>query len=561
MDKMGQKSLDRVIINVTDIDPPIILNITFPETAMMGTPVPIQVEATDGTGMRDVRIVYLDTNDEVHNESLIAHPDVFKYMIPGQSGTGLIRFYVWIQDSNHLENRSQWFDIEIMEDIIPWLTLIRPSNDVFVSRIVDIIINVSDEHSGLSYVSVNVNGIPEPEIYNTTPDSTLFTVEWDTTGIDEGDYVIMVKAEDRYGNSKVVESEVTVDNILPVVDAGPDSKTQLGERFDFDGSACSDNYKIDTYHWTFQYGENRITLIGIMPWFTFDISGEYKVTLTVTDLAGNKETDLMTLTVISPEGNITPTIAITSPKANAEYESGDFIEIIGTTTGVGEGNLVIIEIGEISKTTLVNKDGTWSITIRAPNEEGTYTLTASVEGVNPSRGTIIVKGESKEDDDSQDDDIEPPDGDEDEGLFGAIVGMSIITALLFITVIALVLFYIFAKKRKTQDEPEPEDIGAESEYEDPPDTFESTEGGPDEQSIVTEPIDDPYLDTYQSETVHAQPDTEMPSETTEPDERQLTGPEIQQAELNEVETIPEEDPIDQNGSGKVVTAPMEEIGR
>ncbi len=68
----------------------------------------------------------------------------------------------------------------------------------------------------------------------------------------------------------------------------------------FDGTASADDLGIRTFQWSLEYAGSPVAFEGERALFTCDVPGEYVVTLSVTDEAGNTETDTMTVRVSPP---------------------------------------------------------------------------------------------------------------------------------------------------------------------------------------------------------------------------------------------------------------------
>jgi cytochrome c biogenesis protein CcdA/PKD repeat protein/peroxiredoxin len=83
----------------------------------------------------------------------------------------------------------------------------------------------------------------------------------------------------------------------PSADAGVDQVVNEDTVVILDGSASSDNVGITQYTWTL-LDESIQTLAGISPNYTFAVTGEYDITLNVTDAAGNWATDTVAITVL-----------------------------------------------------------------------------------------------------------------------------------------------------------------------------------------------------------------------------------------------------------------------
>jgi hypothetical protein len=146
------------------------------------------------------------------------------------------------------------------------------------------------------------------------PDSTLLenvSMTYDA-GNDEFDYSKILQVElgtydfeiwavDGQNNwNWATGSFVIQDTTDPTADAGIDQSVDQGDSVTFDGSGSSDNDPLfDTtvnYTWTFN-DLGAKTIWGIGPTYVFTRGGDYDVTLTVTDRAGNQGTDVVTIHV------------------------------------------------------------------------------------------------------------------------------------------------------------------------------------------------------------------------------------------------------------------------
>ncbi len=133
----------------------------------------------------------------------------------------------------------------------------------------------------------------EEELYGETP-SFVFLIP--------GEYEVTLNVTDFGGNYDTDTVTITVDDIVdnpPVADAGLDWVASVGDEVIFNGSGSSDDGgEISNYTWTFIYDDEVKELYGEAPSFEFLIPGEYEVTLNVTDLAGNYDTDMVIITVL-----------------------------------------------------------------------------------------------------------------------------------------------------------------------------------------------------------------------------------------------------------------------
>ncbi|MEE9237517.1 MAG: PKD domain-containing protein, partial [Thermoplasmata archaeon] len=124
---------------------------------------------------------------------------------------------------------------------------------------------------------------------------TLYEVAPTYTFTEPGVYVVTLTVKDAADNTDTDTVTITVlDVTSPTADAGPDQTVDEDTVVTFDGSASSDNVGVTNYTWDFDDG---ILGYGAAPTHTFAEPGEYTVTLTVTDAAGNVGTDTLTVTV------------------------------------------------------------------------------------------------------------------------------------------------------------------------------------------------------------------------------------------------------------------------
>jgi PKD repeat protein len=130
----------------------------------------------------------------------------------------------------------------------------------------------------------------------------LPTYRFDNPGI----FVVTLNVTDADGNWGTDTITVTVKDLTaPVADAGPDRTVDEGTVVTFNGNGSFDNAGIINYTWTFDCGTQRIVLYGVSPSFTFSIPGVYNITVNVSDAAGFRQEDNMTLTV----KDVTPPVA------------------------------------------------------------------------------------------------------------------------------------------------------------------------------------------------------------------------------------------------------------
>ena len=138
----------------------------------------------------------------------------------------------------------------------------------------------------------------------------------------------------------------TIDTVAPVADAGADAEVVVGATVTLDGSGSSDDVGVVNWTWTFTDGGPKI-LYGEVALYAFNSPGQFMVTLSVEDAEGNSDTDLVSISVLSP-----PTAAFSiSP------ETGDTV-VIFQFDASGSSDFED-PVGSLQMRWDWNADGTW----------------------------------------------------------------------------------------------------------------------------------------------------------------------------------------------------------
>ena len=201
-----------------------------------------------------------------------------------------------------------------------------------------------------------------------------------------GIFTATLNITDAAGNRDTGTMTITVnDTTPPTARAGPDRQVNQRAWMTFDGGGSTDNVGIMAFTWTFFDGTGDMILHGMAPGHTFTLPGAYRVTLNVTDAAGNWHSDTMNVTV---SGDVTPPSAHAGPDRMVDEgmevtldgrASTDNVGIKGYTwtfiDGAGgnstgfEGN-VNITLSGVSPTHRFNVPGVYIITLEVTDAAG-----------------------------------------------------------------------------------------------------------------------------------------------------------------------------------------------
>jgi PKD repeat protein len=132
--------------------------------------------------------------------------------------------------------------------------------------------------------------------------------------VDDGVYTVTLTVTDDDGGEGVDTLTVTVNNVAPSVDAGPDQTADEGDTVSFTGD-FTDLGIMDTHTIEWDFGDGQTALGTLTPTHEYGDNGVYTVTLTVTDDDGGVGVDTLTVAV----ANVAPTVTLTSDQPNPQF--------------------------------------------------------------------------------------------------------------------------------------------------------------------------------------------------------------------------------------------------
>jgi hypothetical protein len=177
---------------------------------------------------------------------------------------------------------SDWYQSAEI-DLQPPTTTISPSGEMvnsgwYIGQ-VTIALEATDDISGVDYTMFGID--------NAT---------WSTYGspfeiVESGIFKIEYYSVDKAGNAESIGSlTLSVDNSEPISVSGTDTSILKDTTLDLDGSDSSDDVGIQSYEWKIEKDGNVIAILhGSHQTYLFAEPGDYGVTLTVWDQAGNTD--------------------------------------------------------------------------------------------------------------------------------------------------------------------------------------------------------------------------------------------------------------------------------
>jgi PKD repeat protein len=369
-DETGNVAMDFVVVRVMDITPP---------TADAGT----GVEAIQGT------TVYLDGTGSDDNIRIASYTWTFDYQGVPIELTGSAPSY-------YFEAAGEYEITLVVTDLEG-----NSASDTVVVTVLDV---MSPEAVPGDDITIDQGDIAS--FYGMDSTDNVGVVEWvwtftyqgepvELTGptatfvfADAGTYTVDLSVTDAAGNSAEDDMKVTVmDTTDPVAVAGEDRESDQGMAVALDGSESTDNVDIFRYTWTFPYGGGTEELTGRNVQFSFSDPGDYTITLTVTDAAGNSATDSFDLHVRDTVQPTPPPMSDVEAKAGEKVtmDAQSAIDNVGvvkwTWTFKEDGKTRTLDGAKVSHT--FDTAGDYKVTLTVEDAEGNVATTSfdvQVEG-------------------------------------------------------------------------------------------------------------------------------------------------------------------------------------
>jgi PKD repeat protein len=215
-------------------------------------------------------------------------------------------------------------------------------------------------------------------------------VEWDTAGMAEDEYTVLVQGVDQSGEAASAGAVIYLEQttVPPQVDAGPDSAGDEGAGIAFAGSIVDPDTP-EGHEVTWDFGDGAISTGVLTVTHAYEDDGVYVATLTVTDTTGLAGTDSLQVTV----SNVAPLVDAGSDRT---VDEGSWVTFAGSFSdpGVRDTFGIVWEFGDggvgggtLYPSHFYAEDGIHTVTLTVTDDDGgtgSDTLLVTVDNVQPT---------------------------------------------------------------------------------------------------------------------------------------------------------------------------------
>ena len=362
---------------VIDNDKPDFLDLTsgIPTTGGQFT---ISVSVIDNIAIRTVNVIYAFNDTEINvsmERTRAVGWSIWTITIEIPVWATYLKYHFFISDTSYNNLTTPASSLDVLDIVKP---IARPGTDITIDQYITIMLNGSLSSDNIMVMNYTWTFVYDGSTYIFHGMIAAFTF------VIVGVYNIVLNVTDNMGNWDTDIVVVTVVDITPpTAVAGKDINIEQGGKVVFDGRASRDNVGITIYKWKFTVQGNEIILMGGAVSFTFYTAGNFNITLTVFDGAGNFDVDHLVVVVADislpiahagenqtrPQGwkvifnasHSTDNVGIRTYSWKVKYE-GNYYTLIGMTSSFTFNTPGIYNV-ELTVTDLVGNSAKDSVTI------------------------------------------------------------------------------------------------------------------------------------------------------------------------------------------------------
>ena len=215
-----------------------------------------------------------------------------------------------------------------------------------------------------------------------------------------GEHTVTITVEDEWGLSvsRTLTFQV-IDAEAPLANVYQDINTDQGIMVTFDGTGSQDNVGVVNWTWEFTYDEDEMRLYGEMVELTFANPGNYSVSLTVADAAGNTNSSHF---MVNVRDAIPPVAVVEGPSkvkvdhkveldATGSTDNTDIVKWTWRFTYKGEEQVIEGSVLDFN----FGKAGTYEVVLTVVDGGGntdqvTHTLKVEEEAASDGLGWMLL---------------------------------------------------------------------------------------------------------------------------------------------------------------------------
>jgi hypothetical protein len=222
-DNAGNSAMDNITVTVdNDVVGPVISSVIVnPENPTYDSEVQVTVGVTDSTAVENVTLYMRPNGGNWITIEMEQNGNLYTGIIWARPWGATIDFYIVAYDafgiSTTVGSSSDPMGYVVGDEINPVAGVSGPSSDGEITGIVQFILSASDTGSGIydySFEAATQFGTPvsiSSDVVD-TDDPFSQVVNFDTTTVENGDYVFTFTVADRAGNTFVFELDYTINN-------------------------------------------------------------------------------------------------------------------------------------------------------------------------------------------------------------------------------------------------------------------------------------------------------------------------------------------------------------